>query len=232
MRRFICILLCFALLAMCYATADTLDKLSEAFKDIEFTYNQDDVDAALKQIEATQTAYKIASGKKVVQNAQADADVSSTQTSLLTDSDLTELSLSKLIELREEIQAAMWASDEWQEVEVPTGFYRVGKDIPAGHWTITPKIGYADVSYGDRANESLTGISWNGDIYECKSLQAADSSVGSIYSDFLGEDYAAVMDSLFETNWSINLTEGNFIVIENNSVIFTPYVGNDLGFRF
>lgn len=146
--------------------------------------------------------------------------------------DYSSMSLEELIALRQEIQAAMWESDEWQEVEVPTGFYCIGKDIPAGHWTITPKNGYADVSYGDRANESLTDISWSGDIYETKNLQAADTSMGSIYSGFLGEDYAALMDSLYETNWSINLTEGNFIVIESGSVIFTPYVGNTLGFKF
>lgn len=146
--------------------------------------------------------------------------------------DLAGLSLSELIALQQEIQAAMWESDEWQEVEVPTGFYRIGKDIPAGHWTITPKQGHAEVSYGDRANESLTDISWSGDIYEYKNLQAADTSLSSIYSEFLGEDYAAMMDSLYEKNWSINLTDGNFIVIESNPVIFTPYAGSSLGFKF
>lgn len=50
--------------------------------------------------------------------------------------DLSGLSFDELVALRDQINLAIWNSQEWQEVTVPAGIWQVGKDIPAGHWSI------------------------------------------------------------------------------------------------
>ena len=50
--------------------------------------------------------------------------------------DLSGLTYNELVELKDQINLAIWECDEWQEVEVPQGIWKVGEDIPAGHWTI------------------------------------------------------------------------------------------------
>lgn len=47
-------------------------------------------------------------------------------------------SFDELIALREQLNLALWNSQEWQEVSVPIGIWEVGKDIPSGHWMIYP----------------------------------------------------------------------------------------------
>ncbi len=51
------------------------------------------------------------------------------------------LSYNELADLKDQINLAMWNSDEWQEVKVPQGIWEVGVDIPTGHWTISPVEG-------------------------------------------------------------------------------------------
>ena len=51
--------------------------------------------------------------------------------------DLSDLSIEELAMLRDRCQMEMMKSDKWQEVRVPVGVWEVGKDIPAGHWSIT-----------------------------------------------------------------------------------------------
>ena len=50
--------------------------------------------------------------------------------------DLSGMSFDELLELRAQVDAALWASDGWQEVDVPRGVYIVGEDIPAGKWSV------------------------------------------------------------------------------------------------
>lgn len=50
--------------------------------------------------------------------------------------DLSGMSFEELLDLRAQVDAALWASDGWQEVTVPMGVYYVGEDIPAGRWTV------------------------------------------------------------------------------------------------
>ena len=52
------------------------------------------------------------------------------------DIDLSKLSYEELVELKDQINLAIWQSKEWEEVEVPQGIWEVGKDIPEGKWTI------------------------------------------------------------------------------------------------
>lgn len=57
--------------------------------------------------------------------------------------DLSGMSFDELLELRAQVDAALWASDGWTEAKVPAGKYLVGDDIPAGRWTITSATKYA-----------------------------------------------------------------------------------------
>ena len=69
--------------------------------------------------------------------------------------DLSSLSFDELIAFRERINLAIWDTEEWQEVTVPTGTWEIGKDIPAGHWTIKAADGVLCwIKYGDLLNES------------------------------------------------------------------------------
>lgn len=51
--------------------------------------------------------------------------------------DLSGMSFDELLELRKQVDAALWASDGWTEAKVPAGEYTVSEDIPAGRWTIS-----------------------------------------------------------------------------------------------
>ena len=132
------------------------------------------------------------------------------------DLDLSSLSYYQLLTLKEQVDIALWACDEWQEVTVPAGSYIIGRDIPAGYWTITPvKDGMAIVSWGTSLDESGTEVDWKG-LY-ANSIIMAESHI------FANES------SVNSVSW--NLTEGTALVIESSSVIFTPFTGNSFGFK-
>ena len=46
------------------------------------------------------------------------------------------VSYTEMAALSAQCQAEMMTRDEWQEVTVPQGNYRVGVDIPAGKWVV------------------------------------------------------------------------------------------------
>ena len=52
------------------------------------------------------------------------------------DFDLSGLSFDQLVQLQSRITMEIMQRDEWQEVTVPAGIYEVGKDIPAGTWSL------------------------------------------------------------------------------------------------
>ena len=68
--------------------------------------------------------------------------------------DVSSLSFSDLIKLQEEINLALWNSDEWQEVTVPAGLYQVGRDIPAGTWVVSKNRNWARIRIGSKVNLS------------------------------------------------------------------------------
>lgn len=120
------------------------------------------------------------------------------------ETDYSSMSLAELIDARQQIQQAMWETDEWQSVEVPEGIYQIGVDIPAGHWSISAAVLYPTVEWGISIDEY--GVS----IEE------------SIDKMSLGDGK--------RVDW--NLTEGTYIHVRFNPVVFTPYTGKpDLGFK-
>ena len=133
--------------------------------------------------------------------------------------DLSGLSFDELVQLRDQLNLAIWNSQEWQEVEVPAGVWEVGKDIPAGHWTITIVDNTTgNVCYTDRLDEfgKGPGSGWLGIIENLNSYRKKD---GSYY-------YPAEPRSL-----DLEMKAGMFL-INSAPMIFTPYAGKpDLGFK-
>lgn len=120
--------------------------------------------------------------------------------------DLSSMSLQELIDLRQQITMAMWKTEEWQEVTVPAGIYKIGEDIPAGRWTISSDE-FAYITLGSKLDVYGTSIEYSDNIVDG-------------YLDGDGES----------VTW--NFTEGTYLWIECASVVFTPYAGANLGFKF
>lgn len=131
----------------------------------------------------------------------------------------SELSYDELIILKNNINLAIWMSEEWQAVTVPQGTWKVGEDIPAGHWTVkcSEKASYATVNWGDRLDENGQDISFLGksskynNVYNPKNYENRDK---------------------YPEEYSFKVTDGDYIQIENGAVVFMPYVGKpSFGFK-
>lgn len=131
--------------------------------------------------------------------------------------DLSGMSFDDLVALRDQLNLAIWNSQEWQEVTVPAGLWIVGQDIPAGHWSIHV-AGSCDiilVSYFDKLDDA--GLSVGPGSYLFSQTIATPGLSG------FGEVNAETVD--------IDMQEGWFFK-NAGAVIFSPYTGKpDLGFR-
>ena len=131
--------------------------------------------------------------------------------------DLSVMSFDELVQLRDQLNIAIWNSQEWQEVTVPAGVWIVGQDIPAGHWSIRV-AGDCDVilvSYFDKLDDA--GLSVAPGSYLFHQTIATPGLSG------FGEINAETVD--------IDMQDGWFFKCDG-AVIFTPYAGKpDLGFK-
>lgn len=128
--------------------------------------------------------------------------------------DLTGMTFDELVELRQKVDAAIFASDGWQEVSVPAGIYKIGEDIPAGKWVVTPAKGstaFIDLgkSIDDNGMEIADGF-YNETITSESDSYAAYNNVREV---------------------TLDLQDGTYIEIDNSNVIFTPFNGHNLGFK-
>jgi len=130
--------------------------------------------------------------------------------------DLSAMTFDELVALREQLNLAIWESEEWQEVTVPAGVWKVGEDIPAGHWTIRPIPNtYILVTYCDKLNEygKEPAIGWQG---WCDNLTARGEKDLTY-----GEPREVDLD----------MVDGMYL-LNSGTVIITPYTGKpDLGFK-
>lgn len=140
-------------------------------------------------------------------------------TATATTIDLSGMSYQELVALKDQINIAMWKSQEWQEVTVPQGVWLVGVDIPAGHWTIKAKVSSAYVKIGT-------------------ALDATKQDIDIFKSDwFYSEAIYTPTNIFFEEGTSrieidFELQNGSYVVIDYGDVIFTPYDGKpNLGFK-
>lgn len=129
--------------------------------------------------------------------------------------DLSGLSLEELVALKDQINLAIWNSQEWQEVEVPQGIYKVGSDIPTAKWTIkAPSGGYTVVKIGSQLDENGTDVNFRG---ETKAI--------------CEENYTGYAPSSACDFWTVELREDQYVSVNNGTAVFTPYAGNALGFK-
>lgn len=132
--------------------------------------------------------------------------------------DLSGMSFSDLVALREQVNMALWASDEWQAVEVPKGVYTIGKEIPAGKWTISAVNGaYVDLRWCDKLDESGVKPSSKSKIY--------------VY-DSLYSPYSIYYNSSKSSQLTWNLKDGQYLIVDDGRAVFTPFIGSpNLGFK-
>lgn len=138
----------------------------------------------------------------------------------LAEVDLSGMTFEELVALKDQINLAIWNSDEWQEVTVPMGVWLVGEDIPAGHWTIkvapTSGSSWASVAIGTALDETGKDI----DIMD---------------SDFYWGDQVALegADTIVEkTELDFDMKDGQYVIIDYADVVFSPYAGKpSLGFK-
>lgn len=121
--------------------------------------------------------------------------------------DISSLSFDELISLRQQIDMAIWASDGWQEVEVPSGVYIVGEDIPAGRWTINISDNHSDIPVCAFAVYGTPD-----DFYD---------SHGCVSNAYLQVG----------TPYNANIIDGQLINITGETVVFQPSLGAALGFK-
>lgn len=130
--------------------------------------------------------------------------------------DFSSMSFAELVELQNNVNLALWNSDEWQEVTVPEGVWTVGQDIPAGKWTIkVPAKGYIHIYWCDKLDE-FGAVSYKGKLYEIYTLK------GKQRSSYTEGD---------TTEITLNLQEGQYVGVDNGDAIFTPYAGNSFSFK-
>lgn len=117
-----------------------------------------------------------------------------------------------LVQLKEDINLAMWMSAKWQEVTVPQGTWKVGEDIPAGHWTVKCAEGAssARVSWGEKLDKNNQDISFSGRYS---------------MSNYVYNKSRYPEKDNYQHEYSFQVKEGDYIQIENGSVVFMPYVG-------
>lgn len=132
--------------------------------------------------------------------------------------DLSGMTYEELVSLKNRINLAIWNSQEWQEVTVPQGVWKIGRDIPAGHWTIrmieNTRTSWCGLTYCTELDETGLEGSRKGKFYIYKQL----ARPGSSYSAALQID--------------IELKDGTYLIIDNSDVIFTPFYGKpSLGFK-
>lgn len=129
------------------------------------------------------------------------------------------LTYAELVALKDRINLAIWKSDEWQEITVPQGVWKVGEDIPAGIWTVKCAESwlYAFVCWGEYLTENGERISGKG-----------RNSYRGVYNP--NHKYYSEGDGAIE--YTFEVYAGEYIVIIDGSVVFTPYAGKpSLGFK-
>ena len=130
--------------------------------------------------------------------------------------DISGLSYDELVQLKNMINLAMWNSQEWQEVTVPAGTWKIGEDIPAGHWAISiVGHGLTTVWYCEQVDELGGPVCW-GAKYKYKPVASEDFEA-------FNETYDHIID--------FDVVDGWYLCFDK-AVVFTPYTGKpDLGFK-
>ena len=120
-------------------------------------------------------------------------------------------SLDELYQIRKELNSEIMSRYSWEEVTVPVGFYVIGEDIPAGHWTISYSPGtYAHIEYFKETDETGKMVR---DLFV------------NYYNETLcdPENEMATIAKIQEID--LELKEGYYFIVTYDPVIFKPYTG-------
>jgi len=133
--------------------------------------------------------------------------------------DLSGLTYDELVQLRQKINLAIWNSEEWQEVTVPPGIWKIGEDIPAGKWCLVVSqnsgIPYASFTYCSKLNKSGLDADDDAEINEYVTLNNKTNNDGKRAT-------FSIVDFLPDT----------YIIIEYAPIVFMPpAMKPDLGFK-
>ncbi len=130
--------------------------------------------------------------------------------------DLSDMSFDELVALRDQIDMAIWSSAEWQEVEVPEGIYQVGKDIPAGHWSIRPiDQYYMNIYYFDILDSIGKGPGPGAKLFIQDISKSGTDGFGGIVLEYT----------------DLDMVDGMYFYC-SGPVVFSPYAGkHTLNFR-
>lgn len=125
---------------------------------------------------------------------------------------LSNLSYSQLVALKNQINLAIWKSDEWQEVTVPQGTWKVGEDIPAGKWSVKCATGanMTQIDWGEKLSSNGEDIAWSGRY--------------SIYNTVYNENMYSEADRYIYV-YRFEVKDGDYIKISDGSAVFMPYIG-------
>lgn len=133
--------------------------------------------------------------------------------------DISGLSFDELVQLRDQINGAIWKSQEWQEVTVPIGVWKIGEDIPAAKWTISAASDNAIVGtfivYCSKLDSTGLEGSWDGSVYVYQAIE----------NEAYGEGY-------YPISFDIECKEGMYLIVKEGPAMFKPFAGKpDLGFH-
>ena len=127
------------------------------------------------------------------------------------DVDLSGLSFDELVALREQLNLLLWNSAEWKHVEVPKGVYVVGRDIPAGHWTLKPPAG-GSVTVEYFKDADATGMN-------------ALDTFSNYFSDSLADEASDFASFVYTRELDLDLKDGFYLSVVNGPcVVFEPFV--------
>lgn len=117
------------------------------------------------------------------------------------DINLSSLSFDQLVQLQSRITMEIMQRNEWQEVTVPAGIYEVGKDIPAGTWSL------------EMADKGM-----------CEVLLYPNKAQSE--QEFGFSLFDVVLSELLEktTVGKLDMQNGNILQLSGN-VIFRPFTG-------
>ena len=71
------------------------------------------------------------------------------------DTDLSSMTFDELVALNKAVVMEIMTRPEWKEVTVPGGTWIVGKDIPAGTYSITPAKGGGFITVKDASGKNI-----------------------------------------------------------------------------
>ena len=128
----------------------------------------------------------------------------------LADVDLSSMSIDELQSLRKNICSEILSRSKWNSVTVPSGFYVVGEDIPAGHWTIRYSDPWSIVTYFSKTDETGKSPDYWGGVCYSANIGAPGNELESLYN-------------LKEID--LDLKPGYYLTVEMGSVIFEPFTG-------